>query len=161
MELAKGFWSIVSQLRGGFSRERTYFFFTLILIAFCIRQDYLGGVSSFVRDAGINCGFYHCLLHFFHSDAVKLDKLTALWNKVVLSILRKFLFTINGKFVFVIDGIKVGKEGVRMPGVKSLYQESHSNSKAEFIMGHSVQVISILAGAPRNNFCHPCHWKNF
>ena len=155
MELAKGFWSIVSQLRGGFSRERTYIFFILILIAFCTRQDYLGGVSSFIRDVGISSGFYQRLLHFFHSSAVQLDTLTALWNKTVLSILSKFLFTINGKFVFVIDGIKIGKEGVRMPGVKCLYQDSQSNSKAEFIMGHSVQVISVLAGALGTFFAIP------
>jgi len=31
-----------------------------------------------------------------------------------------------------------------MPAVKSLHQQSASNSKPEFIMGHSFQAISLL-----------------
>ena len=31
-----------------------------------------------------------------------------------------------------------------MPGVKSLHQDSESNSKAEWIRGHSIQAIAIL-----------------
>ena len=32
-----------------------------------------------------------------------------------------------------------------MPGVKLLRQDSKSNSKAEYIMGHSLRVTAILA----------------
>jgi len=56
------------------------------------------------------------------------------------------LLRFNGRIVLLADGIKVGKEGRRMPGVKSLHQESQSNSKSEFIMGHSIQAVSVLAG---------------
>ncbi len=35
-----------------------------------------------------------------------------------------------------------------MPAVKSLHQESGNNSKAEFIMGHSFQAVSLLADSP-------------
>ncbi len=42
------------------------------------------------------------------------------------------------------DGIKVAKPGKKMPAVKKLHQESESNSKPEFIMGHSCQAAGIL-----------------
>ena len=56
--------------------------------------------------------------------------------------------TVGGYVVFAADGLKVPKEGKKMPAVKSLHQESGDNSKAEFIMGHSFQAVSLLAGAP-------------
>jgi hypothetical protein len=49
---------------------------------------------------------------------------------------------VNGRLVLVGDGIKVPKRGKKMPGVKLLHQQSES--KAEYIMGHSLQAVSIL-----------------
>jgi hypothetical protein len=46
--------------------------------------------------------------------------------------------------VLVVDGLKVAKEGRKMPAVKKLHQESNNNSKPEYIWGHSFQVISLL-----------------
>ena len=34
-----------------------------------------------------------------------------------------------------------------MPAVKLLYQESEGNTKPRYIMGHSVQVVSMLVAA--------------
>jgi hypothetical protein len=42
-----------------------------------------------------------------------------------------------------------------MPGVKKLHQESESNTKPEYIMGHSTQAIAILVGALRTVFAVP------
>ena len=53
--------------------------------------------------------------------------------------------TWNGHLVLVADGLKVGKEGKKMPAVKKLHQESDNNNKASWIMGHSLQVVSMLA----------------
>jgi hypothetical protein len=36
-----------------------------------------------------------------------------------------------------------------MPAVKLLYQESEGNTKPRYIMGHSVQVVSMLVAALR------------
>jgi len=41
------------------------------------------------------------------------------------------------------DGIKIPKEGKKMPAVKCMHQQSQSNSKAEFIMGHFLQAASL------------------
>lgn len=47
------------------------------------------------------------------------------------------------------------KEGKKMPGVKSLHQESESNIKAECLMGLSCQVVSLLVGALESFFAIP------
>ncbi|MEI8323976.1 MAG: transposase [Betaproteobacteria bacterium] len=50
----------------------------------------------------------------------------------------------NSRLVCLADGIKAPKEGRHMPGVKLLHQSSASNTKPEYIMGHSLQAISLL-----------------
>jgi len=98
--------------------------------------------------------FYDNLLDNFHSTGIKLVKMTALWAKVVLQ-----LFTdpvrCNGRLVLVDDGVKVYKQGKKMPAVKLLHQESESNTKAEYIMGHSFQAVSILCQAANSVFAVP------
>jgi hypothetical protein len=50
----------------------------------------------------------------------------------------------GSRMVCLADGIKAPKEGKQMPAVKMLHQQSASNSKPEYIMGHSFQAISLL-----------------
>lgn len=47
--------------------------------------------------------------------------------------------------VFATDGIKVAKSGRKMPAVKTIYQESDSNTKPEYITGHSCLSVSLMA----------------
>ena len=42
-----------------------------------------------------------------------------------------------------------------MPAVKGLHQVSSSNTKPEFIMGHSCQAIALLAQGRGNHFAVP------
>ncbi|EEA03061.1 hypothetical protein BH160DRAFT_1588 [Burkholderia sp. H160] len=42
-----------------------------------------------------------------------------------------------------------------MPGVKLLHQPSDSNAKPEYIMGHSMQAVSILVRAAQSVFAVP------
>jgi hypothetical protein len=42
-----------------------------------------------------------------------------------------------------------------MPGVKLLHQESESNTKAEYIMGHSFQAVAVLVQAAQSVFAVP------
>jgi hypothetical protein len=55
----------------------------------------------------------------------------------------------------VADGLKAGKEGRKMPGVKLLHQESQNNSKPEYIMGHSIQAISLLVKGGESHVAIP------
>jgi hypothetical protein len=89
---------------------------------------------------------YQRFLHFFHSKALDLNLLTACWARLCLTLFRPF--EVGSRLVCLADGIKAPKEGKRMPAVKLLHQQSASNTKPEFIMGHSLQAISLLVHAP-------------
>jgi hypothetical protein len=128
-------------LRDACSRRRTFLWMALVLAAMAIRSDLLG-VTSFVRASFLSPSCYDLLLHFFHSNALNLSRLLQLWVKLVLRLFNPV--TEEGYLLFVADGLKVPKEGKKMPAVKSLHQESGNNSKPEFIMGHSFQVVSLL-----------------
>ena len=98
--------------------------------------------------------FYNQLLDNFHSSAVKLDNISALWAQVVLRLFSNPV-RVNGRLVVVGDGIKVAKRGKKMPAVKLLHQQSDSNTKPEYIMGHSMQAVSLLARAADSVFAVP------
>jgi hypothetical protein len=114
----------------------------VVLIAWAARPDLLG-VTSFVRASFLEPANYYLLLNFFHSSALVLPSLLEAWVRFVMAHFSPV--TAGGYVVFVADGLKVAKEGKKMPAVKCLHQESENNSKAEYIMGHSCQVISLLA----------------
>ena len=127
--------------------------FAVIVAGLTIRTESLG-VTSLVRALGLHQRFYNNLLDNFHSTGIKLDALTALWAQVVLKLFPGVL-RVNGRLVLVGDGIKVAKQGKKMPAVKLLHQESESNTKAEYIMGHSFQAVSILTQAGKSVFAVP------
>ena len=113
----------------------------LALMGLCCRLD-LAGVTSYVRVLGFLPKAYHRFLHLFHSKGLDLDKLTSCWVKLCLVLFKPVCA--GSRLVCLADGIKAPKEGHQMPGVKSLHQQSASNSKPEYIMGHSFQAISLL-----------------
>jgi hypothetical protein len=123
------------------------------LIGFTIKNDFCG-VTSIARGVGLAPNYYTCLLHFFSSTAINLEKLQILWANLIVDKF-KGIVRVNGRFIIVGDGIKIGKEGKKMPGVKLLHQDSESNSKAEYIMGHSIQVAAILAAGLNTVFAIP------
>lgn len=116
----------------------------LVLAGMSIRPDLLG-VTSLVRTGFFAPEKYRNLLHFFHSKGIKQSALLKLWTELVLRLFNPVRE--GGYIVFIADGLKAPKEGKKMPGVKSLHQDSANNSKPSFIMGHSFQVISLLVQA--------------
>src|SRR5437867_2389887 len=131
----------VRQLRGSCSRSRTFAWLVLVLAAVSTRLD-LAGVTSFVRVLPFYPSAYRRLLHLFHSRALSLERLTALWVQLVLRVFSPYMA--GPYLVCLADGVKAPKEGRKMPAVKSLHQSADSNSKPPFIMGHSFQAISLL-----------------
>jgi hypothetical protein len=126
---------------------------TLALVGFSIRADLLG-VTSFIRAGFIKAEKYRRLLYFFHTPALDLKKLTALWVKLAFRLFSPV--TAHGYTLLIADGLKVPKEGKKMPAVKSLHQESENNSKPAFIMGHSFQALGLLVnGSAGQFFCVP------
>lgn len=104
------------------------------------------GVTSIIRALGLQEKCYGNLLNAFHSASVDLALLSKLWTQAVLNQMPGVLKE-HGRLLVVVDGIKVAKQGKKMPAVKCLHQESDSNTKAEFIMGHSQQAVSLLVKA--------------
>ncbi len=137
----------VAQLRQACSRSSTFDWMALVLVSFSVRLDKLG-VTSFVRALAFKAESYPRFLHLFHSNGLCLEKLTQLWISLALKIFRPL--TIGDYAVCVADGLKVAKEGRRMPAVKKLHQESQNNSKSPFIMGHSFQAVSLLVSGRKD-----------
>ena len=148
MLLWSHWWVIVSQLRPACSRQRTFLWLAVVLAAMGVRRD-LGGVTSFVRALGLKSACYGCLLDFFHSPSLCADALAQTWLRVVLKV-HPGVQRVNGRLVLLADGLKKSKAGRKMPAVKSLHQASESNTKPEYIMGHSCQVLCLLVQAGKS-----------
>lgn len=139
-------WNVwVEVLRPACAQQTTFHWMRIVLMGLCVRSD-LAGVTSLVRALALQPKQYLRLLYLFHTKALKLGPLTALWVRFCQ---RQFEpLEVGGARVFLADGIKVAKEGRKMPGVKKLHQESTNNSKPEWIEGHSFQVLAQLVTSP-------------
>jgi DDE superfamily endonuclease len=146
-------WSAILALRPAFSRLRTFMWFVTAVAGLTVRVDVLG-VTSIVRALNLRPRLYTKLLDHFHSRGIKLDRLSALWAQAVLELFPSPV-RINGRLVLVGDGIKAPKRGKKMPAVKLLHQQSESNTKPEYIMGHSMQAVGLLVHAANSVFCVP------
>ena len=134
-------------------------------MAFCLAgmtvRTEMMGVTSIVRALGLKAACYDRLLDFLHSPGLDLNKLTQAWCALIFRI-HPGILRINGRVVLVGDGLKVAKAGRKMPGVKNkmpgvkkLHQESESNTKPEYIFGHSCQAIAVLTEAMASVFALP------
>jgi len=142
MKIWLEWWKWAELLRGACARRRTFYWLLVALIGFSIREDLLG-VSSFIRSIGLYEFCYDRILDFFHSPALNVLELNKIWTAIVFKY-HPGILRFNGMAVIVCDGLKNAKSGKKMPGVKLLHQESESNTKPEYIMGHSCQAASVL-----------------
>jgi hypothetical protein len=78
----------------------------LTLMGLCWRLD-PAGVTSYVRVLGLRPEAYHRFLHLFHSKGLDLDKLTACWVKVCLTLFKP-----------VCAGLPLGLSGRRHQGAQ-------------------------------------------
>jgi hypothetical protein len=146
-------WDAIRLLRPAFSHLRSFLWFATIVAGLTVRTE-LAGVTSIIRALNLQPRLYNKLRDNFHSSAIKLDRLSALWTQAVLRLFPGPL-RVNGRLVLVGDGIKIGKRGKKMPAVKLLHQQSESNTKPEYIMGHSLQAVSLLVEAAQSVFAVP------
>ena len=151
MQLWVLWWDALWLLRPAFSRLRTFLWFATAVAGFTVRTELLG-VTSIVRALKLDARHYTLLLQSFPSEALKLDRLTALWTQLVLRLFPGQV-RINGRLVLVGDGIKNPKRGRKMPAVKLLHQQAES--KPQYIMGHSIQAINLLVAAGSSFFAVP------
>jgi hypothetical protein len=153
MRIWTEWWSWVEPLRAACSRSRSFLWLLAALAGISIRSDLLG-VTSIVRALGLGGHCYDRLLDFFHSKAVDPDALGRCWVKTVFARMPG-IHRVNGRPVLLGDGIKIPKRGRQMPAVKLLHQVSESNTKPEYILGHSIQAVSVLVSAASTFFAVP------
>src|SRR5436190_22237128 len=78
------------------SRTTTFLWLVLVLAALCLRPD-LAGVTSLVRSLGLSDASYYCLLHFFHTPALNLQRLTQLRRQTIQQLFRRCLVRVKGR----------------------------------------------------------------
>src|SRR5260370_4321510 len=115
-------------------RTTTFLWLVVVMAALCLRPD-LAGVTSLVRSLGLSDASYYCLLHFFHSSALDLERLTQLWRQTLQHLFRRCLVRVNGRPVVLVDGLKRPKEGPTMQAPTTLPPAPRCHAKASFIMG--------------------------
>jgi hypothetical protein len=84
-----------------------------------------------VRALGLKAACYHRLLYVCHNSGMCIERLRACWTRLALT-----LFTpvrLCGRLLVLGDGLKVAKEGRKMPAVKKLHQSSADNSKVTYL----------------------------
>jgi hypothetical protein len=111
------------------------------------------GVTSIIRGLSLSPNHYTSLLHFFHSSAWSVNKLTSLWWMW----LEKESMTnrINDRLVIAGDHTKVAKDGRYMPAVTTLHQDSETGSKPSYFRGHHWGCIGLVAKKANRYFSIP------
>jgi hypothetical protein len=156
MNLYQRIEQILEELRPAFSRETPYEWFVLLLWGVLLNTQ-SATVTSYLNSVGLSEGYYHQALQWFHSSAFWVDDLCSRWERWLRE--NKYCLRLNGQRVYVGDGLKVGKEGRKMPGVKRLHQESGNTSKPEWVRGHYFSALGLLLGAGQALFAVPIIFK--
>lgn len=134
--------NIIHQFRKCFKRENTWKWFSMLIIGFIIRTNHRG-VTSTISSMRLKPELYHTCLHFFRSEAYSIESLYDAWIKIVVK--DEKLIRIAGRLLVLGDHSKVPKEGLHMPGIQILHQDSQNSGKPEFIAGHNYgQVCAII-----------------
>jgi hypothetical protein len=133
--------TILEQFLPCFNRQAAWVNFCAIVIGFIVRPD-MRGVSSVISALRLKPQRYTALLKFFRSNAFDVD---ALYRKLI-TVFLKILppQTVSGRVVLVGDHVKIAKEGLRMPAIEKLHQESQNSGKGTFIEGHMFGFVSMV-----------------
>ena len=144
----------IFQLRPACSRKLTFLNMVFLLLGFILRNDVVG-VTSMIRGMHLKATVYRALVRTLNGGGISLEKLQFSWCSLALKIFSKQIFRCNGRLVLLGDGLKIPKEGRKIPAVKSQHQESSNNSKPEFIMGHFFQTVALLTTGFGRAFATP------
>jgi DDE superfamily endonuclease len=156
MELYARVEQILTKLRPAFSRTASFEWFVLLLWGTMLATQ-SPAVSSYLNALGLGERYYHQALHWFRTSAFSIDDLCQRWGRWLSE--QAYTHRLDGHRVYVGDGIKVAKEGRKMPGVKGLHQESSDVRKPEWIRGHYFSALGILMGAGKALFATPIMLK--
>ena len=152
MELYARIEEILRKLRPAFSREVPFEWFFLLVCGLLLGHQ-PAAVTSYVNGLGLDESHYNAALHWFHSRAFRIDEVCWRWGHGLSS--HPAAQRLKGQLVYLGDGIKVGKEGRKMPGVKGLHQESEDVNKPAWIRGHYFSALGLLLGQQKALFSVP------
>jgi Transposase DDE domain len=152
MELYARIEQILKGLRPAFSREIPFEWVVLLMWGLLLSHQ-PAAVTSYVNGLGLDESCYGAALHWFHSKAFRMDEVCQRWSHWLSS--HTAAQRLKGQLVYLGDGIKVGKEGRHMPGVKGLHQESADVNKPEWIRGHYFSALGLLMGKGKALFSTP------
>ena len=141
---------VLFRFRPCFSRSATFFWFLIIVFGFIVRLDHLGA-SSFVRWLFLTPDCYELMLRFFRASSWVLPNLLSLWASICVDLFPAIEF--NGRRLLIGDTTKVSKEAKKMPGVKTLRQESENSGKPKYIRGHHFGFVGLLVGSLAKALC--------
>ena len=144
--------TILIAFRGCFSRRAAFAWFVVIIIGFLVRADH-DGVSSIIRWMCLPPECYDPMLRFFRASSWQLEHLLATWAQWAVNHYPVIEF--EGRSLLIGDGIKVAKEAHKMPGVKSLHQNSENSGKSPYMRGHHFGFVGLLIGSLTKAFCLP------
>lgn len=136
---------------GCFSNAITALWFNVIMASLIMKKD-KSSVASLVRGLNLDERCYHSFLNLFKSNSINLNTLIKTYYDWIIKKCNDSIYKINNSIVFFVDGKKVSKEGKKMPGLKSLHQDSENSGKAKFIMGHHFQFIGVVLGCQNLGF---------
>ncbi|MEO0737113.1 MAG: hypothetical protein AAFZ35_09935 [Cyanobacteria bacterium J06649_12] len=143
MELYQRIEQLIVIFRPAFSRDATFHWFVLLLWGALLTTQ-PPAVTSYLNALGLGAEYYSQALHWFHSFGYEMDRVSRRWGRWLSH--QTDGYRLKGRRVYVGDGIKVSKEGRKMPGVKGLHQESDNISKPEWIRGHYFSALGLLIG---------------
>jgi len=146
----------LEEFREVFSRDKTWLIFAMMVLGFMATSEVVG-VSSFCRFWLLDVNGYHSLLRFFRSDAWSLDQITQKWGQFVLA--QGETVRSDGRAVMLGDHVYTPKDGRRMPAVKTLRQNSETQSKPSYFRGQNWGAIGLLIGSMSSSFCLPLSLK--
>jgi hypothetical protein len=99
-------------------------------------------ITSYLNAVGLSEYYYDHALHWFHAKSWSAKALSDRWHQWLSS--HQNVKRLKGQPVYIGDGIKVPKEGRKMPLIKKLHQESDNVTKPEWIRGHYFGALSLL-----------------
>jgi hypothetical protein len=152
MELYSRLEQVMLEMRPAFTRENTFEWFVLLLWGALLTTQ-PPAVTSYLNGLGLSERYYHQALHWFNSSAFRIEALCYQWSQWLEQ--HPKTHQLKGQRVYVGDGIKVAKEGLKMPGVKGLHQESDNVSKPEWFRGHYFSAFGLLLGEAKALFAVP------
>ena len=126
---------------GCFKHLKTWQWFVVLIVGFMIRNTFRG-VTSVVSSLNLQPEKYHTLLHFFRSTGYQVRDLYNRWIKIAIKSVT--IMQIDGLVVLLGDHIKISKEGLRMPWIQKLHQDSQNSGKPSFIEGHIFGQVSMV-----------------